>query len=68
VGGNLENRLRLHREIYRDMRAKAGDDYPVLVKIGVEDGFPGGLKFEEGKRAAQYLAHGDLMPWRSVPD
>jgi 2,4-dienoyl-CoA reductase-like NADH-dependent reductase (Old Yellow Enzyme family) len=55
-GGNLENRLRLHREIYRDMRAKAGDDYPVLVKIGVEDGFPGGLKFEEGKRAAQYLA------------
>jgi len=55
-GGNLENRLRLHREIYRDMRAKAGEDYPILVKIGVEDFFPGGLEFQEGKRAARYLA------------
>ena len=54
-GGNLENRLRLHYEIYRDIRAKVGEDYPVLVKIGVEDSFPGGLKFHEGKRAAQYL-------------
>ena len=52
-GGNLENRLRLHHEIYRDIRAKAGEDFPVLVKIGVQDGFPGGLEFREGKRAAQ---------------
>jgi 2,4-dienoyl-CoA reductase-like NADH-dependent reductase (Old Yellow Enzyme family) len=55
-GGNLENRLRLHREIYRDIRAKVGEDYPVLVKIGVEDSFPGGLQFHEGKRAAQSLS------------
>jgi 2,4-dienoyl-CoA reductase-like NADH-dependent reductase (Old Yellow Enzyme family) len=55
-GGNLENRLRLHHEIYREIRAKAGEDYPVLVKIGVQDGFPGGLEFCEGKRAAQYLS------------
>jgi 2,4-dienoyl-CoA reductase-like NADH-dependent reductase (Old Yellow Enzyme family) len=55
-GGNLENRLRLHHEIYRDIRAKVGEDYPVLVKIGVQDGFPGGLEFHEGKRAAEYLS------------
>jgi 2,4-dienoyl-CoA reductase-like NADH-dependent reductase (Old Yellow Enzyme family) len=55
-GGNLENRLRLHREIYRDIRAKTGEYYPVLVKIGVQDGFSGGLEFHEGKRAAQALA------------
>jgi len=55
-GGNLENRLHLHREIYRDIRAKVGEDYPVLAKIGVEDCFPGGLEYREGKRAAQYLA------------
>ena len=55
-GGNLENRLRLHREIYRDIRAKVGEDYPVLVKIGVQDSFPGGLEYREGKRAAQHLA------------
>jgi len=55
-GGNLENRLRLHREIYRDIRAKVGEDYPVLVKIGVEDSFPGGLEYHEGKRAAVSFA------------
>lgn len=55
-GGVLESRLRFHREIYRDIRAKVGEDYPVLIKIGVEDGFSGGLEFCEGKLAAQLLA------------
>lgn len=54
-GGNLENRLRLHHEICLDIRAKIGEDYPLLAKIGVQDGFPDGLRFQEGKRAAQYL-------------
>jgi 2,4-dienoyl-CoA reductase-like NADH-dependent reductase (Old Yellow Enzyme family) len=56
-GGNLENRLRLHHEIYLDIRAKAGEDFPVLAKLGAQDGFPGGLEFSEGKRAAQLLGH-----------
>ena len=55
-GGKLEDRLRFHREIYQDIRKKVGYDYPVLLKIGVEDGFDGGLKFREGKQAAKYLA------------
>jgi 2,4-dienoyl-CoA reductase-like NADH-dependent reductase (Old Yellow Enzyme family) len=55
-GGSLENRLRIHCEIYRDIRQKVGEDYPVLIKIGVQDGFPGGLEFSEGKLAAKYLA------------
>ena len=55
-GGTLENRLRLHREILKDIRAKAGEDYPLLIKIGVEDGFPGGLEFSEGALAARFLA------------
>jgi len=55
-GGSLENRLRLHREIYQDIRHKIGYDYPVLIKVGVQDGFCGGLEFNEGKLAAHYLA------------
>jgi 2,4-dienoyl-CoA reductase-like NADH-dependent reductase (Old Yellow Enzyme family) len=55
-GGSLGNRLRIHREIYKDIRAKVGEDYPVLVKIGVQDGFAGGLEFSEGKMASQRLA------------
>jgi len=55
-GGSLVNRLRIHREIYKDIRAKVGKDYPILIKIGVQDGFPEGLKFDEGKESAKYLA------------
>ena len=55
-GGSLENRLRFHRDIYRDIRKKVGNDYPVLIKIGVQDAFPGGIEFDEGKLAAQLLA------------
>ena len=55
-GGSMDNRLRLHREIYSDIRRKGGPDYPVLIKLGVEDGFPGGLRFAEGKQAALRLA------------
>jgi 2,4-dienoyl-CoA reductase-like NADH-dependent reductase (Old Yellow Enzyme family) len=55
-GGSLENRLRIHHEIYEDIRRKVGEDYPVLVKIGVQDGFADGLEFSEGKMAAERLA------------
>jgi len=55
-GGTLENRLRLHQEILRTIRSKVGEEYPVMIKIGVQDGFPGGLEFSEGKQAAQRLA------------
>jgi 2,4-dienoyl-CoA reductase-like NADH-dependent reductase (Old Yellow Enzyme family) len=55
-GGDFSNRLRIHREIYRAVRAEVGSDYPVLIKLGVADGFPEGLTFEEGLTAAVELA------------
>src|SRR5664279_2931467 len=55
-GGNLENRLRLHREIYKAMRRNVGDDYPIFIKLGVEDGFAEGLELREGIQAAKMLA------------
>ena len=59
-GGSLENRLRLHREIIRSIRSKVGSDFPVLMKLGVEDGFLGGLEFREGLPAAEILARDGL--------
>lgn len=55
-GGTLENRLRFHTELYRAIRRNVGNDYPVFIKLGVEDGFQGGLDFSEGMRAAIALA------------
>lgn len=55
-GGSLENRLRLHREVYRKIRGMVGESYPVLIKLGVADGFPGGLTPAEGTKAARLIA------------
>lgn len=52
-GGSFENRLRLHREIYLNIRKKVGESYPILIKTGGEDGFAGGLSFREGREAAE---------------
>ena len=54
-GGSLDNRLRLHREVLADIRGKVGQDYPVMMKFGIRDGFDGGLTMEEGLEAAKTL-------------
>lgn len=55
-GGPVENRVRVHKEVYKALRAEVGHDIPLLIKVGVEDPFPGGLKIEEGREAARLLA------------
>ncbi|MFA5879521.1 MAG: NADH:flavin oxidoreductase [Candidatus Margulisiibacteriota bacterium] len=55
-GGSIENRTRFHREIIKAIRTKVGDNFPVFIKLGVEDPFENGLKFSEGKIAAQLIA------------
>ncbi|MFH1155665.1 MAG: NADH:flavin oxidoreductase [Pseudomonadota bacterium] len=52
-GGELENRSRFLRETCREIRSRVGADYPLLIKLGVQDGFDKGLKFEEGARVAR---------------
>jgi 2,4-dienoyl-CoA reductase-like NADH-dependent reductase (Old Yellow Enzyme family) len=56
-GGSPEKRLNFLCEIYKDIRKKVGQDYPVMIKIGVADGFPEGLEFPEGKAAAVLCAN-----------
>jgi 2,4-dienoyl-CoA reductase-like NADH-dependent reductase (Old Yellow Enzyme family) len=55
-GGTSKRRLRIFKEIYRHTRAMVGEDYPVLIKIGVKDEISGGLDIGEGKLAAQSFA------------
>jgi len=47
-GGNLKNRFRLLEKIYTAIRQEVGTEYPLMIKLGVEDGFPEGLKLKEG--------------------
>lgn len=58
-GGSIENRTRIHREIIKAIRSKVGSDFPVLIKLGVEDSFENGLQFSEGKKIAEIVADND---------
>ena len=55
-GGTLENRIRFFKEVYKEIRNQVGVDYPVMIKLGVQDSFEGGMQFEEGKEAVRLLA------------
>lgn len=55
-GGSTENRTRFLREIIADARAKAGDDYPLSVRLTVDDMLPGGIDLAEGLRIVKLVA------------
>ena len=55
-GGNLENRLRFHMGVVRSIRQSVGQDYPLLIKLGVRDGSENGLTLEEGCTVARRLS------------
>jgi hypothetical protein len=55
-GGSIENRTRFHCEIYKAIRVAVGKDYPILIKLGVEDALKNGLNFNDGLQAAKIIS------------
>jgi len=57
-GGSVENRARFHMEILKSIRKTAGEDFPVIIKLGVEDpaAYEDGLTLKDGVEAAVMLA------------
>lgn len=75
-GGSLENRSRLLLEIVKDVREAVGEDFLLLVRLGLDDLLPGGLTLEEGCLIAEKLQEAGidmldistgLMPPLSLP-
>ncbi|HUS77529.1 MAG TPA: NADH:flavin oxidoreductase [Patescibacteria group bacterium] len=62
-GGSLENRMRLLREIYGEIRGRLGKGVPVLIKINCDDFSPEGFTIEDSVKVAKALARWgiDLM-------
>jgi len=52
-GGDFEGRMRFLQEVTRAIRAQVGDNFPVMIKFGMQDGVQGGLTAEAG---AQIIA------------
>jgi 2,4-dienoyl-CoA reductase-like NADH-dependent reductase (Old Yellow Enzyme family) len=46
-GGSVENRARMSLETYQAIREAVGTDFPVLIKINVNDGFDNGVAFAD---------------------
>jgi 2,4-dienoyl-CoA reductase-like NADH-dependent reductase (Old Yellow Enzyme family) len=72
-GGSLENRARLGLEILRAVKA-AVSGIGVIYRLSVEDYFPGGLPFSEGRQIAIWAAesgadalHISAGHYRSLP-
>lgn len=55
-GGALENRMRFLRKTAAAVREQVGPDYPVFIKLGMEDGYEGGLTLDESVQVAAELA------------
>ncbi len=48
-GGSIENRARIIFEVFENMKEKAGDDFPVLIKINCTDFMEEGLTAEDSR-------------------
>ena len=54
-GGNAENRRRFHLEVIREVRKAVGDDFPLMIKFGVQDDREGGLSLDEGLETVRQM-------------
>lgn len=54
-GGSFENRIRFFLELLADIKAKAGADFPVGLRINGEDYVDGGWTLEDALRLAPIL-------------
>ncbi|MFC1954385.1 NADH:flavin oxidoreductase [Chloroflexota bacterium] len=54
-GGTAEKRSNFLRHICRGIRQIAGPDYPLLVKLGLQDYYTGGKTISEGVETARLL-------------
>jgi len=54
-GGSLKNRMRLPLEVISETRNAIGEDFPIIVKMNLSDGFKGGLTIDDSIKVAQAL-------------
>jgi 2,4-dienoyl-CoA reductase-like NADH-dependent reductase (Old Yellow Enzyme family) len=55
-GGGLENRIRIVEIIYKRMVERVGKDFPILIKMNVDDHLEGGINLGESIKIAERLS------------
>ncbi len=54
-GGSIENRAKFPLEVFQKVKQKVGNDYPVLVKLNLSDGFKGGFSLDDCKYVSKEM-------------
>lgn len=54
-GGSIENRMRFPLEVLQKMRNRVGDDFPIIVKLNLSDGFANGFSIDDCKHVVREL-------------
>ena len=57
-GGSLVNRMRLPLRVLEAVRAAVGDDMPLIAKLNLDDGLPGGVHVNNSIEACNMLGAG----------
>jgi 2,4-dienoyl-CoA reductase-like NADH-dependent reductase (Old Yellow Enzyme family) len=55
-GGSMENRARFAREIYKNIRSKVGDNFPISIKINSADFQKGAFSEDESLQVIKWLS------------
>ena len=55
-GGNTGKRVKIVEDIYKRIIEKVGKDFPVLIKMNVDDFLEGGINISESKRIAERVS------------
>jgi 2,4-dienoyl-CoA reductase (NADPH2) len=55
-GGSFDGRLTFVHELVRAIKAKTGEDYPLIFRLSSTDNMPGGLDADDERRVAVKLA------------
>lgn len=59
-GGEIQNRSRVHLDVYHAVRETVGNDYPVLIKINCQDFIDNGLELKDSVTVGKLLAEAGL--------
>jgi 2,4-dienoyl-CoA reductase-like NADH-dependent reductase (Old Yellow Enzyme family)/thioredoxin reductase len=54
-GGSFEARMRFAKEIVEGIRNLCGREYPIIIRLSVDEFVDGGIGIEEGVRIAKYM-------------
>jgi 2,4-dienoyl-CoA reductase-like NADH-dependent reductase (Old Yellow Enzyme family) len=55
-GGSIQNRTKIHLEIYQSVREVVGQDYPIVIKMNCGDFVENGLEVEDSIQAAKIFS------------